>query len=253
MSPIPGIRLGCAGWALNRERQADFASQGTHLQRYARVLNAVEVNSSFYRAHQVKTWARWGEAVASDFRFAVKVPQTITHEQRLRDCEALLDAFLGECTALGKRLGCLLIQLPPSLAYQPVQVAVFFEALRQRFDGQVVIEPRHASWTGAQAQLIRYRVAQVAADPSRFSTDAQPSGWPGLQYWRLHGSPDIYYSAYDHERLQALATRLLQAAAEGIETWCIFDNTAAGAALENALTLQRLLINAIPVDPEVPG
>ncbi|WP_244657084.1 DUF72 domain-containing protein [Pseudomonas syringae] len=250
MSQVPGLRLGCAGWALNREHQGDFAGQGTHLQRYARVLNAVEVNSSFYRAHQVKTWARWGEAVAGDFRFAVKVPQTITHVQRLRDCDALLDTFLSECTALGERLGCLLIQLPPSLAYQPVQAAVFFEALRQRYDGPVAIEPRHLSWVAAQGQLEHYRVAQVAADPARLGTDARPSGWPGLQYWRLHGSPEIYYSAYGPECLQALAAALQRSAAEGVETWCIFDNTAAGAALGNALALQRLLGTGEPTDQE---
>ena len=63
-----------------------------------------------------------------------------------------------------------------------------------------------------------------------------PSGWPGLRYFRLHGAPRIYYSAYDGAFLRSLKLRLGAASSSG-ETWCIFDNTAAGAALENALDL----------------
>lgn len=244
MNTLPGVLLGCAGWALAREHQADFVSEGTHLQRYAARLCAVEVNSCFYRPHRPQTWARWGESVPPGFRFSVKLPQTITHVQRLVDCEPLLDRFLGECTQLGERLGCILIQLPPSLNHDPVQVARFFDAFRQRFSGSLVIEPRHASWAAAQAQLIDYQVAQVAADPSRLSTDTLPSGWPHVHYWRLHGSPNIYYSPYGRERLLRLASALRRSASAGIETWCIFDNTAAGAAVHDALSLQAMLEGA---------
>lgn len=239
-----GVFLGCAGWALAREHQAEFVAEGTHLQRYAARLSAVEVNSCFYRPHRPQIWARWGESVPAGFRFSVKLPQTITHVQRLVDCELLLERFLGECTQLGERLGCILIQLPPSLNYEPLRVARFFEAFRQRFSGALVIEPRHESWAAAQAQLIDYHVAQVAADPSRLSTDTRPSGWPQLHYWRLHGSPKIYYSAYGHERLLSLASALRRSASEGIETWCIFDNTAAGAAVHDALSLHAMLEGA---------
>jgi uncharacterized protein YecE (DUF72 family) len=89
--------------------------------------------------------------------------------------------------------------------------------------------------------LVHYRIAQAAVDPSRISTDSTPRGWPGLKYWRLHGSPRIYYSPYDLQRLERLAGEMQAATADGASTWCIFDNTASGAALGNALTLAHNL------------
>lgn len=235
------IHLGCAGWSLSRQYADEFPLPGSHLQRYAARLDAVEINSSFYRAHLPATYARWACSVPEHFRFAVKLPRLITHELRLEGCEVVLDAFLGQCRQLGDRLGCLLVQLPPSLAHDAGRDRRFFEVLREHYAGPVAVEPRHASWQAAQSMLIDLRIAQVAASPSRFAADAQPAGWPGLVCWRLHGEPRIYHSEYSQQYLEQLAERLQRSHAAGADTWCIFDNTASGAALGNALTLERYL------------
>ncbi|HEX8358843.1 MAG TPA: DUF72 domain-containing protein [Longimicrobium sp.] len=232
--------VGCAGWSLPREEQERFPSEGTHLQRYAARFPAVEINSSFYRPHRPSTYARWAESVPAEFRFSVKVPKAITHTARLTDTEALLDAFLAETASLGAKLGCLLIQLPPSLALAEERAAAFFRTLRERHDGAVACEPRHPTWLTepAEALLAEWRIARVAADPARAERDAAPGGWPGLVYHRLHGSPRIYYSEYPPDYLAALARSIRDSA---VPTWCIFDNTAAGAATANALdVLDRL-------------
>ncbi|MEI9888899.1 MAG: DUF72 domain-containing protein [Rhizomicrobium sp.] len=96
------------------------------------------------------TYARWAASVPADFRFAVKMPKAITHERRLADADDLLARFLGEAGELGGRLGALLVQLPPSLAFNEGIAGAFFAALRARFDGAVVCEPRHASWFTAK-------------------------------------------------------------------------------------------------------
>jgi uncharacterized protein YecE (DUF72 family) len=233
----PTIFIGCAGWSLGREYWPEFAQHGTHLQRYALRLNAAQINSSFYRPHRRQTYERWAGSVPQGFRFSVKVPKRITHQLRLQHCDQALDEFLEQCGGLADRLGCLLVQLTPSLAFEPANAEGFFVALRQRFDGDVVLEPRHESWVAAEPMLRAYRIAQVVVDPSRISTDGSVQGWPGIRYWRLHGSPRIYHSTYDERYLQALAQQLKVAAAEGAATWCIFDNTASGAALGNALAL----------------
>src|SRR5689334_16524473 len=139
----PAVFVGCAGWALPAPHQGRFPQWGSHLERYALRLPAVEINSSFYRPHLASTYARWSAAVPAAFRFSVKVPKTITHERRLAGTDALLDAFLSGVTSLGERLGCLLVQLPPSLAFDPPVAEAFFAALRQRHAGPVVAEPRH--------------------------------------------------------------------------------------------------------------
>ncbi|RRV10344.1 DUF72 domain-containing protein [Pseudomonas sp. v388] len=237
----PAQYVGCAGWSLPREHWPAFDEQGTHLQRYASRFNAVEINSSFYRPHRPQTYARWAASVPLAFRFAVKVPKAITHERRLHDCETLLDEFLAQCTELGARLGCLLVQLPPSLAFTADSAEQFLDALRARFVGDVVLEPRHESWRLAEQLLIERRVARVAADPAPFHGADLPGGWPGLRYWRLHGSPQIYHSAYGQDRVQRIAADIRAWGSETVPSWCIFDNTASGAAVADALLLDSLL------------
>jgi uncharacterized protein YecE (DUF72 family) len=211
------------------------------LQRYSGRFPAVEINSSFYRPHRPATYAKWADSVPAGFRFSVKVPKQITHERRLHDCEGLVDEFLGQCSQLREKLGCLLIQLPPSLAFDNTQAEGFFKALRDRYQGHAVLEPRHPSWLTpeAMALLEKERIARVAADPSPLPGGDQPAGWAGVRYYRLHGSPRIYYSAYEDAWLQRLAD-LLKAAPD-TPTWCIFDNTASGAATPDALRLLELL------------
>jgi len=201
----------------------------------------VEINSSFYRPHRPATYARWADSVAEDFRFAVKVPKQITHERRLLDCEGLVDAFLSECSQLGKKLGCLLIQLPPSLAFDEAVAGAFFTALRDRYQGHAVLEPRHPSWLVAQATALLQGacIGRVGADPSPLPGGDQPAGWPGIRYYRLHGSPRIYHSAYEDTWLEQLARELK--ADPDTPTWCIFDNTASGAATADALRLMALM------------
>jgi len=245
------FRIGCAGWAIPKDHKASFPAVGSHLERYAARFNVVEINSSFYRPHRPATYARWAASVPQDFRFAAKIPKTITHKQRLQDTEPLLDAFLAEVTCLGDRLGPLLVQLPPSLVYDAAVVASFFGAFRERYAGPLVVEPRHATWftDGVARQLTEYRVAQVAADPAVVPAAAEPAGWPGLVYVRLHGSPEIYYSNYDDAYLDRLAERLCGIATGTREAWCIFDNTARFHATPNAIGLMERLAVRVSASP----
>ena len=117
------------------------------------------------------------------FRFAVKVPRTITHESKLAQAAPLLDAFLTEVSGLGTRQGVLLVQLPPSLRFDRPVASRFFADLRARHAGAVVCEPRHPTWFEPEAgNLLRaMRVARVAADPARSRRRHGPeagTGWP---------------------------------------------------------------------------
>jgi uncharacterized protein YecE (DUF72 family) len=243
----PDIRIGTAGWSIPARHAAHFPEEGGGLARYAARFNAAEINSSFYRRHKPDTYGRWAAAVPDGFRFAVKVPKVITHDCRLADSAELLDSFLAEIAGLGAALGPLLVQLPPSLTFDGAAAEAFFDALRARYDGLVACEPRHVSWFDSEADLLLsdYRVARVGADPARAPMAEIPGGWPGLAYWRLHGSPRMYFSEYGPDFLAHLAKRL---AGVGVEAWCIFDNTASGAALGDALTLQQLVVLAQPAE-----
>lgn len=243
----------CAGWAIPQTSRTDFGPGDSILMRYATRLAGVEINSSFYRPHLPGTYARWADSVPEGFRFAVKVPRAITHERRLRDCESALDEFLGQVRHLGGKLDCLLLQLPPSLAWDAAQAQAFFAALRERHPGPVVLEPRHTSWftEDAQAMLAAHRIDRVNADPAPCAGAAWPldsamNDPAPTAYYRLHGFPRKYYSAYDEGFLQALAQRLSEDARHARSVWCVFDNTAEGAATANALAMAALLIRGLP-------
>lgn len=237
------ITVATAGWSIPAASRADFPAAGTHLERYAHVLPGVEINSTFYRPHQPKTFERWAASTPAHFRFAVKIPKVITHERRLKDCRAPLLRFLGEIAHLGEKLGPLLVQLPPSLVFEAGIALPFLDLLRCEFAGGVALEPRHASWFSVKVEraLKSRKIARVKADPAKPPGAAKSGGWDGLVYDRLHGSPRVYWSDYPAAYLERLSDELLAAGKSAADVWCVFDNTAQGFATANAVALKETI------------
>jgi uncharacterized protein YecE (DUF72 family) len=235
------VKIGTAGWTIPREVAGRFPAEGTSLERYAARFRVAEINSSFHRPHRLSTWERWRDSVPDDFHFSVKIAKTITHQRKLTDCSELLDEFLAQAHVLGAKLAVLLVQLPPKLEFEPELARRFFDDLRGRTHARIACEPRNSSWFGddANALLDTMQVARVSADPALCPSAAQPGGWQGLHYWRLHGSPVMYRSSYA-DRIEQLAAGI-SSAAPSAESWCIFDNTASSAATGDALELQEIL------------
>ncbi len=232
-------RIGTAGWSVPKGEK----EQGTHLSRYSRTLPCVEINSSFYRPHRATTWAKWAEETPPDFRFSIKAPKTVTHEEKLRNTGPLLKAFFGQIEPMREKAGPVLFQLPPSLSFDFVLAEDFFSLVRELYNGEVVLEPRHATWfTGSVNVLLkRLAIARVAADPPKSDPiAAAPGGDTRLGYYRLHGSPRTYYSNYEDEFLTAFATEIKSHE----NVWVIFDNTALSYAYSNALKLQALMASS---------
>lgn len=243
------IRTGIAGWSIGAALAAQFPGSGSHLSRYAARLNAAEINSSFHRPHRRATYEKWAASVPPGFRFAVKLPKTITHEQRMVDCDDLLARFAEESAGLADKRGPVLAQLPPRLAFAGDVTSRFLTAFQTIVGGPMVLEPRHASWfeADADALLVHHRVARVAADPVLHPGAGEPGGWRGITYFRLHGSPRVYWSSYAADAIEAQARRVKALSSGGAEVWTIYDNTASGAALTNALELDdRLNAEARP-------
>jgi uncharacterized protein YecE (DUF72 family) len=239
---IEGVWIGCAGWTLPRESIAGFPGSGTHLERYGRVFPAVEINTTFYRPHRPETFERWAASVPDGFRFSLKTHRAITHFRRLKNTDQLLARFFEASARLGRRRGPVVVQLPPTLGYEEDVARGFFRTLRRLYPGPVACEPRHPSWfvPAVESLLEEFEIARVAADPPRARVDARPGGWPGLAYFRLHGSPRMYFSPYDDTFLTALARRVRRLRREA-EVWVIFDNTATPAAVDNARSLMTRL------------
>ena len=245
-APLPRVRVGCAGWSIPSRHAPLFGDGDSHLARYATRFDVAEINSTFYRPHQARTFERWAASVPARFRFSAKLPKAITHDARLQGTGDALTAFFDALAGLGAKLGGVLVQLPPGLAFEARVADRFFAMLRRRSGTRVACEPRHASWftPAADAVLLRHAVARAAADPARVPEAAVPGGagqaarW---SYWRWHGAPRIYYSRYDDAALRALAEALAGAGSARAPAWCILDNTAHGHAMDDAARLQAFL------------
>lgn len=240
------VRIGCAGWSIPSRHAQLFGDGASHLARYATRFDVTEINSTFHRAHQPRTFERWAASVPARFRFSVKLPRQITHDARLHGTGDALTAFFDAVAALGPKLGGILVQLPPSLVFDARLANRFFTMLRRRCAAPVACEPRHASWLEPAVDSLwqRFAIARVAADPARLPGAADPGGAIGparWSYWRWHGSPRMYYSRYDDAALGALARALRERARARSPAWCILDNTAHGHAVDDAARLQDLV------------
>ena len=226
--------IATAAWSIPKNEAHQFPSVGSGLSRYASVFNGVAIHSTFHRRHKAETYARWAASVPPTFRFALKMPKEISHLRAMVDVSKTYKVFLNDIAPLGQKRGPLLIQLPPSLAFENSKFEVAFSDIRAADDGDIVIEPRHKSWKGedASALLHKYSIGRVLADPAPV--------WPmktfdgDTPYLRLHGSPRVYYSSYKESEITRYASLL------GPNSWCVFDNTASGAATDNALAMLRL-------------
>ena len=243
----PGsVRIGCAGWSIPSQHAHLFGEGDSHLARYATRFDVTEINSTFHRPHQRRTFERWAGSVPAKFRFSVKLPRQITHDARLYAVGDALTEFFDAVAGLGPKLGGVLIQLPPSLAFDAGLASRFFAMLRRRCDAPVACEPRHASWFDPSLDPLweRFAIARVSADPARLPAASRPGGAAGAarwSYWRWHGSPRIYYSPYDDADLRVLAQALRERGKPRSPAWCLLDNTAHGHAMEDAARLQDMV------------
>ena len=166
---MPGtIRIGTQGWNYDawvgpfyppRTRAADYLSV------YSRAFNTVEVDSTFYAVPAVKTVRGWAGRTPPDFTFALKLPQEISHENRLRESAAIAELFYDRARELADKLGPILIQLSPDFSPAELPALVSFLPLLPR-DIQFAVEFRQRGWIhdGILALLAEHNVALALTD-----------------------------------------------------------------------------------------
>ncbi len=238
------LRIGTAGWTIPSHVKNQFPELGSHLERYSQIFNCVEINSSFYRDHKADTYARWSDSTRNDFLFSVKLSRYFTQETRLAEAGDKLKETLLGISQLKEKWGVLLVQLPPSLDFNEKTAGRFLQDLRHFFQGTILWEPRHTSWSEKKAidLLTSFHISKVLADPEPCLVSKE---WrPPIEvdrYFRLHGTPNIYKSRYSKNVIGRLADRLTHPASPAKSSWVIFDNTTYGFATENALELKKLV------------
>lgn len=196
------FRIGTARWSIPRAAAQHFAGEGTHLQRYARVLRCAEINSSFHRPHSVTTYAKWAAATPASLLFAVKVPRTITHDQQLRrpDCRSSASspkppawaASAGRCWCNCRRRSLSTGASPPVSSTCCARDTRGWRCVSLGIRGGSRQTPKSSSCVIALCVLPPIR--------HRHRGPTGPGGWSDIVYYRWHGSPRKYWSRYDAQR-----------------------------------------------------
>jgi len=240
------FRVGTSGWSY-KHWVGPFYPPGTRpaafLEHYVGHFDCVELNVTFYRLPKPETVKGWARKAPEGFAFCPKLSRLITHQKKLRGVRELLERFAERLRPLEGKLGPLLVQLPPSFAFEEERVRGFAASLGEQAPGfRVALEARHPSWTepAALELLEAYGIAWVVADSGgRFpSCEALTASFG---YLRLHGPGELYASRYTGAQLAAHADCVLRWLAAGRDVWAMFNNDFAGHAVANAEELGRLV------------
>ncbi len=223
------IHIGSCAWTFEDWRGSFYPADlpaSRWLAWYARVFNAVEIDSTFYASPPTHTVARWLAEAPPHFRFTCKAPKTITHERRLRGCDGLLADFLEAMQPLHGHLGPILVQLPPSFAPERDATALRDFVLGLPHGWRFAIEFRHADWHQPRfARLLEdHGVCWAWSDMTALADqDKAPFGFlpetADFLYVRLMGDQRTKYGAGGN-RLVRYKERLWPRAA-AIESWAV--------------------------------
>ena len=233
-------RIGTSGWNYKHWKGLFYpekVSQKKWLEFYARHFDTVEINATFYRLPKPSTFELWRCRTPEGFLWAVKASKFITHTKRLKECEEPLKRFYDSVVMLKEKLGPLLFQLPPSLAFDPSLFREFCSLLNPMF--QHVLEVRHKSWISDEAFQIMgdFNIAFCISDTAgRYPYHETVTA--DFIYIRLHGSKKLYASLYTDDEIRQWAGKIKK---WDMFTFVYFDNDFEGYAIQNAKQLKDLL------------
>ena len=248
--------IGTSGW-MYKDWGEKFYPKGLkkgHLGFLATVFNTVELNASFYRLPARETFEKWKAETPADFRFAVKLSRLITHLKRFKDVEEPLQNFLVNAAGLGRKLGVVLIQTPPSFRYDIELIDSFLETMIREGKAagirplRIAFEPRHATWFEPAALeetrklFKKFGVAFVFADSTRFPNyePSDESIVTKYAYLRFHGPRQMFASEYKADLLKPWAKKVKEWQKKDILVFAYFNNDVNGYAAWDAQILAKL-------------
>ncbi len=239
------VHIGTSGWHYKHWCGPFYEEKlppAKMLDKYVRHFDTVEINNSFYKLPATSALECWRDSTPSGFCFAVKASRFITHNKKLKDPENALENFLPRVAVLGKKLGPILFQLPPTWRANCERLEEFLSALPKKH--RYTFEFREHSWHVPRVYEIlhRHRAAFCAFDLAGFQSPTEVT--TDFAYVRLHGPGGRYQGSYSHEQLSAWAAHINEWRQKLKAFYVYFDNDQAAYAAQNALQLKKLLTRA---------
>ncbi|WP_245737056.1 DUF72 domain-containing protein [Micromonospora pattaloongensis] len=235
------ILVGTSGWQYRdwRDRFYGGLPQRCWLEHYAARFVTVEVNNAFYRLPERDTFAQWRARTPDDFCVAVKMSRFLTHIKRLREPTEPVERFLSRATALGDRLGPVLLQLPPTLRADvgalDATLALFPPEVR------VAVEPRHPSWwTDEVRETLTKRGAALCWADRRGRPVTPLWRTADFGYVRLHEGAANPRPRYGRAALTSWVDRIATTYDDATPVYVYFNNDPDAAALTDASALARI-------------
>jgi uncharacterized protein YecE (DUF72 family) len=231
------FRVGTSGYQY-RHWKGDFYPRELPnrcwFDHYARQFDTVEINNTFYNLPEAERFDAWREAAPRGFRFTLKYSRYGTHLKHLRDPEEPLARFLERAERLGRRLGPILVQLPPHWRADPERLDGFLGAAPRRH--RFAIELRDPDWLCDEVFTVlrRRRAALVIHDMIEAHPVELTTGWT---YLRFHGRH--YGGSYSAQALGDQARRIRRWLRQGLDVYAYFNNDRGGHAPRNAADLRR--------------
>jgi uncharacterized protein YecE (DUF72 family) len=242
------VHIGTSGWSYKHWSGIFYPEEvmpAKYLEHYVTAFDCVELNASFYRLPGIKKVEGWARRTPSSFRFCAKMSRFITHQKKLVDAEEPLERFLAVFAPLRDRLGPFLVQLPPSLHFDPGIAGAFLHLLdSHRNIGEFALEARHESWfTPDSISLLKYYgIANVIADSGgRFAGGELRTH--SIVYLRFHGPDGRYHNSYTTGALEIYARKIIGWLSEGCRVWAFFNNDFEAHAIHNARELKALVVS----------
>jgi len=242
---VSEILLGTSGWDYPEWVGRVYPPRGVQdkLRYYTGLFSIVEVNSTFYRLPPPSVAASWVRRTPGGFRFAAKFPQTITHDLRLVATDEELARFLAVLKPIrdAGKFAAALLQLPPSLPFEPGTVRSFYASLPR--DLPVAVEFRERSWlVPASYELLReFGLAHVIVDGPHLPIQLEVTApWAYIR-WHGHGAPLWYDYTYSAAELTAWVPRVRALTEKVATVYGFFNNHFRGDAVVNAQSLSEEL------------
>jgi uncharacterized protein YecE (DUF72 family) len=244
---VAKLRFGCSGWDY-QEWVGPFYRSTTEskLAAYSRVFDTAEINSTFYRVPEKGMVLGWARYTHDEFRFAAKVPQTVTHDRLCDVARGADKELLAYCEIMrplldAGKLGPLLLQLPPRLRFNESKLREFFAILPPEFTW--ALEPRNKSWMVEEAfdLLAAHNLAYTIVDEPLLPPTLRVTAKTAYVRWHGHGKDPWYDYRYSDEELKAWAPKVQEVAARVHEVYGFWNNHYHGYAPENCLQVLEML------------
>lgn len=246
MKSTQHIHIGTSGWSYKHWKEIFYPKNikpNEWLSFYADKFSVTEINSSFYHLPLKTTVEGWVNKVPSTFLFCPKMSRYLTHFKKLKEPEETLERFFEVFEPMQKKMGPVLIQLPPSLKFDYDTAENLYIILKKNYHQyQFAMEVRHETWMAEESLtlLAKYDIAFVISQSGKGFPYAETVTAKNI-YVRFHGPEQLYASGYSDEQLEKFATLFKQWKKDEHVIWAFFNNDVFAHALHNAETLKAMI------------